>query len=181
MQQDIRWGEFMPNDRKEGAMSVMAQLIEAVRNRTEYVISFYKDGTFAYYSSNQKEIVRLSKLFGWLLCENRLDTSGIITGRGYYPTECFDACFRQCSSSECSGKIENILFNTWAPFSYDGQYFPEIVPFRHFTKKGYNCYYLYDYYRKDTKHQRTDHEKRARNLIFRMLCGVQHKKRYVLL
>lgn len=171
MQQNIRWGHFTLSSNDDSPLAVMGRLKEVVRKGTEYVVSFYLDGSFGYYCSNKREMVRLSKLFGWLLDETRIDASGILTGYGYYPSEQFAACFWQCSSPERSIEIENILDNTWSPLSYDGDYFPHNIPFRHFEKDSCNCYFLYDYYTKNSKHERTDFDKRARNLIYRMKEG----------
>ena len=171
MKKDIRLGTFSLDLSEDGALAILNRLSESVGPRTELVITFFEDGRFGYYCSGKKSISDLAKQFGWLLADTRTDSSGITTGEGYYPTQRFTACFWQCPSFERSREIEHILVNTWAPLSYDGNYFPDNVPFHHFTKDGFNCYYLYDYYRKDTKHQRTDHEKRARNLIFQMKDG----------
>ncbi|SBW01073.1 hypothetical protein [uncultured Dysgonomonas sp.] len=181
MQQDIRWGSFALKFGDNSALAVMDRLKEALRPRTEYVISFYPDGTFGYYCSGKKELNRLSKFFGWRLHDTRTHEFGILTGRGYYSSDWFNACLWQCPTGERSKEIETILDYLYAPLSYDNSYFPDNVDFRHFEKDGLNCYYLYDYYRKDTKHERNDFDKRARNLIYRMLCGVQHNICYVLL
>ncbi|MBB4035390.1 putative amidophosphoribosyltransferase [Dysgonomonas hofstadii] len=171
MQQDRRLGSFLISAVEGNAFSVLDNIKESVRKMTELVISFYDDGSFGYYCSKPQDIEKLSKQFDWLLSKTRIDQSGIVTGKGYYRTQRFTALFWQCPSFERSREIEHILDNTWAPLSYDDSYFPDNVSLTHFEKDGYKCYYLYDYYRKSTRHLRSDHEKRARNLIYKMKYG----------
>lgn len=175
MEQNIRFGTFGLN-----ALKVMSDLKESVKPNTELVIVFFEDGRFAYYSSNKKEIVRLARILGWLLDETHIDSSGILTGGGYYPPEWFNICFWQCKTEKKSIEIETILKNTWQSLVCE-DYYPRSRSFQYFEKANRDCFYLYDYYRTKTKHEMTDLDKRVRNLIFRMKSGsASHEAAFLL-
>lgn len=161
----------MVSTAENSAFAVINRLIDSIGPRTELVMTFFEDGRFGYYCSSNKGFLKLAKQFGWLLTDNRIDESGIITGEGYYATQWFDACFWQCKSERRSIDLEHILRNNWQSLERD-EYYPHNMPFRHFEKDGYKCYYIYDYYTKNSKHERTDLDKRARNLIFNMKNGI---------